>query len=249
HRDRLAMNAADIARATGCDAQAVATCVAAMEPALALWGIANHYTRVGMYATIAVETDYVYMTELASGQEYEGRRDLGNVYPGDGVKYKGEGYIQITGRHEFGLVGGECRPPLDLVGNPALAALPKVAAQTACIYWLSRNLNAICNAKNWYGVRYGVNGGYTAIDRFLACVTDLLPLGDGPVATKTTLFEDQPLRLLPALTAGMHHAEAQARCGAGGLGLTRRLADGDPVSVQHGVCDFGVDATTLTTID
>ena len=36
----------------------------------------------------------LYMREIASGAEYEGRSDLGNVYRGDGVKFAGRGPIQ-----------------------------------------------------------------------------------------------------------------------------------------------------------
>jgi predicted chitinase len=42
-----------------------------------------------------------WMEELASGAAYEGRTDLGNVLPGDGVKFKGAGYLQVTGRFNY----------------------------------------------------------------------------------------------------------------------------------------------------
>ena len=44
-----------------------------------------------------------WMEELASGTAYEGRSDLGNVLPGDGVKFKGAGYLQLTGRYNYSL--------------------------------------------------------------------------------------------------------------------------------------------------
>src|SRR5699024_3011785 len=42
-----------------------------------------------------------YMEEIASGAAYEWRQDLGNVYAGDGVRFKGSGPIQLTGRNNF----------------------------------------------------------------------------------------------------------------------------------------------------
>ncbi len=68
-----------------------------------------------------------HMQEIASGSAYEGRRDLGNTQSGDGVRYKGRGYVQITGRTNYS--DWSRRLGMDLVGNPSLAERPEVAAK------------------------------------------------------------------------------------------------------------------------
>jgi Domain of unknown function (DUF4157) len=67
------------------------------------------------------------MTELASGEAFENRTDLGNHLPGDGPRFKGRGYVQITGRghyHTFGTLIG-----VDLENHPDRAAEPEIAAR------------------------------------------------------------------------------------------------------------------------
>jgi len=68
-----------------------------------------------------------YMEEFASGRAYEGRRSLGNTQPGDGVRFKGRGYVQLTGRRNY--TDWSRRLGMDLVGNPRLVENPQVAAK------------------------------------------------------------------------------------------------------------------------
>ncbi len=68
-----------------------------------------------------------YMEEIASGSAYEGRSDLGNNQSGDGVRYKGRGFVQITGRNNYTNWGKKLG--LDLVGNPELAEKPEIASR------------------------------------------------------------------------------------------------------------------------
>ncbi len=68
-----------------------------------------------------------YMEEFASGRAYEGRADLGNTQVGDGVKFKGRGYVQVTGRSNY--QAWSDRLGIDLVNNPELAERPEIAAE------------------------------------------------------------------------------------------------------------------------
>lgn len=63
-------------------------------------------------------------------------RSLGNVHPGDGERYKGRGYIQLTGRNNYTMAAQALG--LDLVNNPQLAARPDIAAKIAVWYWTTR---------------------------------------------------------------------------------------------------------------
>ena len=63
----------------------------------------------------------------AAQKKYEGRKDLGNTRPGDGKKYMGRGYVQITGRANY--QKASALTGRDLVGNPDLALDPAIAAR------------------------------------------------------------------------------------------------------------------------
>ena len=80
-------------------------------------------------ATAEHESDnFVALEEYASGDAYEGRSDLGNNQPGDGVKFKGRGYVQVTGRanyEKYAKLTGQ-----DLLNNPSIASDPNIAAYT-----------------------------------------------------------------------------------------------------------------------
>lgn len=92
------------------------------------------------------ETDHFRtLREYASGQAYEGRQDLGNTQPGDGVRFRGRGIFQTTGRANY-LQLGVKKGRRDLfVNNPELLEQPEAAVWSACEFWQTRGLNDIAN--------------------------------------------------------------------------------------------------------
>lgn len=100
--------------------------------------------------------------EFASGQAYEGRADLGNDQPGDGVRYKGRGLIQLTGRANYREVGKALK--VDLEREPTHAAEPRLSLRIACEYWKRRRINALCDADDLIRVTQAINGGLNGLD-------------------------------------------------------------------------------------
>lgn len=109
------------------------------------------------------------MTETGSGAQYNGNRVLGNFFPGDGERFKGRGYIQLTGRSNYKKYGDMVG--VDLVHNPELAARPDIAAKVAIAYWRDRKvhgktLSEQAQEGNFDMVTLGINGGYNGkLDR------------------------------------------------------------------------------------
>lgn len=90
-------------------------------------------------------------------KKYEGRKDLGNVQYGDGYRYRGRGWIQLTGRanyRKYGKILG-----LDLEGSPHLAAQPEVATRIATAYWRTHDLSTLADRGDFRGITRRINGG------------------------------------------------------------------------------------------
>jgi len=83
--------------------------------------------------------------EYASGKAYEGRLDLGNKNPGDGVRYKGRGIFQTTGRNNYLQLGIKMNKRDLFINSPEFLEQPEFAVWSACEYWETRGLNDIAN--------------------------------------------------------------------------------------------------------
>lgn len=79
------------------------------------------------------------------GSEFKVGKEMGNTKQGDGYKYRGRGYIQLTGKNNYEQIGKMIGQ--DLVGNPDLMLDPKIAAEASVAFLKSRKVDLTNNAK------------------------------------------------------------------------------------------------------
>lgn len=174
---------AEVASATQCPAQNVVANWGLLLDAMQAQGIASRASQIGMAATVAIETgdftpkvenlnygaeglmatwpsrfptvelamEYARHPEKIANFVYGNRN--GNNQPGDGWRYRGRGFIQITGRGNYRTYG---------VTDPDDALKPLVAAEIAASFWKRNALAPFCEVGDWKTVRRKVNGGLTA---------------------------------------------------------------------------------------
>lgn len=103
-----------------------------------------------------------YLEELASGDAYEGKANLGNVVAGDGRRFKGRGFIQLTGRANYIAATNALTKlgyDVNLVANPELAADSTYAALIAGWFWSVRGLNQLADEGRFDSITRRINGG------------------------------------------------------------------------------------------
>jgi putative chitinase len=98
---------------------------------------------------------------------YEGRADLGNVYPGDGYRFRGRAGIGLTGRANYRQAGNDLG--VDLVTYPDKAATPEYATAISTWFWNSRQLSPVADM-NWIKtITKVINGGYNGLEDRIRC--------------------------------------------------------------------------------
>lgn len=118
-----------------------------------------------------------YVRELASGEAYEGRKDLGNTEAGDGVRFKGRGLIQITGRTNYAACGRALG--VDLISQPELLERPDFATRSAAWWWKAHGLNQLADNGAFEQITRKINGGTNGLaDRQAYFRRANLELGD-----------------------------------------------------------------------
>lgn len=128
-----------------------------LQSAMAEYEIDTTRRAAAFLAQIAHESGSLkYVEEIASGEAYEGREDLGNTDPGDGKLFKGRGLIQITGRSNYSELSKELS--YNFVLRPEDLEKPGPAAYSAAWFWWSRHLNRLADIDAFEKISARING-------------------------------------------------------------------------------------------
>lgn len=215
---------------------------AALTSTLAAYQIDTPLRIAHFLAQVAEESDGFCTTEeYASGNAYEGRKDLGNTEPGDGPRYKGRGLIQLTGRANYENIGRQLQ--LNLVKEPLSVNDPYVYLLVSCVFWQQRDINRFCDADDVLSVTHRVNGGTMGLDVRRAYLTKAKALAAG-LASRSAEPPGGGLAVLHRGSEGSAVALLQQRLSA--LGYPVAL-DGDfgpatELAVRHFQAAAGLDA-------
>lgn len=121
--------------------------------------IAHFMSQVGHESGLGM-----YTRELASGEAYEGRKSLGNTQPGDGPRFKGAGYIQLTGRANYQSFANYMGDPNIMLGVDYVA--DRYPWSSAGYWWCSHGMNELVDSgATVEQVTLRVNGGDNGLAR------------------------------------------------------------------------------------
>lgn len=175
-------------RATSCPLANVVANWPLIHAQLTALGQASRNSQAAAIGTTAVETassftprrelyndppgEYAYFESMYGIGHHPQAAAMGNTQVGDGAKYFGRGFIQITWKNNYKAYGD--RIGVDLVNNPNAALDPNNAANIFGLYWTDRNIQAMADRSDWAAVRAAVQGGSAGLDHLKQVVGALL---------------------------------------------------------------------------
>jgi predicted chitinase len=132
------------------------------DPAMQLYALATIRTETSQFAPID-EKPSKFNTKPGGTPFglYDKRKDLGNTQPGDGARFKGRGFIQLTGRYNYTKYSGMLGLGTLLVTNPDMANSPDIAAAIFASFVKQKEgpIRQALAMRNFAAARKAVNGG------------------------------------------------------------------------------------------
>lgn len=114
------------------------------------------------FLTEAVALPYARQQDKIANHVYSNRMGNGNEASGDGAKFKGRGYIQLTGRDNYTAITKATG--IDFVNHPELLETVKYAALSAGWFWDKTGLNTLADKNDIINITKKINGGTNGLD-------------------------------------------------------------------------------------
>lgn len=111
------------------------------------------------FPNAALVAEYARKPEKIANRIYGGRMGNGPEATGEGWKYRGRGFIQLTGKNNYTAFDAAMGKGGSIVADPAPVALPGYAADSAAWFWASHGLNEIADRGDIVAMTKRINGG------------------------------------------------------------------------------------------
>jgi putative chitinase len=162
-----------------------------LEELMPKYGISTAKRAQAFLAQLAHESDCFNATEeYASGAQYEGRKDLGNVNPGDGKRFKGRGLIQITGRRNYTACSKALFGDMTLIKYPEKLKEPRWAVESACWFWKAWGLSEVADLdETWTHSTHNPDGTIKHTYTKFEWLTKLINGGQNGLAQRKMFYE------------------------------------------------------------
>ena len=109
------------------------------------------------FPTMEVANKYARNPKALANYVYASRMGNRDEASGDGYRFRGSGWLQLTGHDNFYHASKACG--VDFVMNPDLVRTPQYAAMTAGWFWSTHKCNELAEAQNWEKLTRVINGG------------------------------------------------------------------------------------------
>lgn len=114
------------------------------------------------YFTTAESLTFARKPEKIANRVYANRMGNGDEKSGDGWKYRGRGFIQITGKDNYTQLAKDTG--LDCLNNPELLLQEANAMISALWFWKKAGLNKLADNNDLKGITRKINGGYNGLE-------------------------------------------------------------------------------------
>lgn len=114
------------------------------------------------FKSMSEAEQYARNPEKIANRVYANRMGNGDEASGDGFKFRGRGFIQLTGKNNYQMFAETLKLSLDETIN--YCTTKNGAIESALFYWMNNNINSLCDKDDIETMTKAINGGLNGLD-------------------------------------------------------------------------------------